>query len=36
MLNKILANSYERDLRKLMEEINLFKNEEDCGKHRAP
>jgi len=29
MLNSILANFYERDIRKLIEEINLFKNEED-------
>ena len=32
MLNNILANFYERDLRKLIEEINLFKNEEDLWK----
>jgi hypothetical protein len=29
MLNHILADFYERDLRKLIEEVNLFKNEED-------
>lgn len=29
MLNDLLAGFYERDLRKLIEEINLFKNEED-------
>ena len=29
MLNNILANFYERDIRKLIEEINLFKSEED-------
>jgi len=29
MLNAILANFYERDLRKLIDEVNLFKNEED-------
>ena len=29
MLNNILANFYERDLRKLIEEINLFKREEN-------
>ena len=29
MLNSILAGFYERDLRKLIEEINLFKNEAD-------
>jgi len=28
MLNSILANFYERDIRKLIEEINLFKDEE--------
>jgi hypothetical protein len=28
-LNNIIANFYERDLRKLIEEVNLFKNEED-------
>ena len=29
MLNNTLANFYERDIRKLIEEINLFKSEED-------
>jgi hypothetical protein len=29
MLNNVLADFYERDLRKLIEEINLFKNEEN-------
>jgi hypothetical protein len=29
MLNNVLATFYERDLRKLIEEVNLFKNEED-------
>lgn len=29
MLNSILANFYERDLRKLIEEVNLFRNEDD-------
>lgn len=29
MLNSILADFYERDIRKLIEEVNLFKNEED-------
>jgi hypothetical protein len=29
MLNNILASFYERDLRKLIEEVNLFKNEEN-------
>jgi hypothetical protein len=29
MLNSILANFYERDIRKLIEEVKLFKNEED-------
>ena len=29
MLSNILATFYERDLRKLIEEVNLFKNEED-------
>ena len=32
MLNDILANFYERDIRKLIEEVNLFKNEEDLWK----
>ncbi len=29
MLNGILANSYERGFRQLIEEVNLFRNEED-------
>jgi len=29
MLNSVLANFYERDLRKLIEEVNLFKDEKD-------
>src|ERR1700733_15197491 len=29
MLNSILAGFYERDIRKLIEEVNLFQNEED-------
>jgi hypothetical protein len=29
MLNNILAEFYERDIRKMIEEVNLFKNEED-------
>ena len=29
MLNSVLANFYERDIRKLIEEVNLFRNEED-------
>jgi len=29
MLNNILADFYERDIRKLIEEINLFRNEEN-------
>ena len=29
MLNSMLANFYERDIRKLIEEVNLFRNEED-------
>jgi hypothetical protein len=32
MLNIVLTNFYERDIRKLIEEINLFKNEEDLWK----
>lgn len=32
MLNSVLANFYERDVRKLIEEVNLFKNEEDLWK----
>ena len=29
MLNTVLASFYERDIRKLIDEVNLFKNEED-------
>jgi hypothetical protein len=29
MLNNVLANFYERDIRKLIEEVNLFRNEEN-------
>ena len=29
MLNTVLASFYERDIRKLIEEVNLFRNEED-------
>jgi hypothetical protein len=29
MLNDVLANFYERDIRKLIEEVHLFKNEEN-------
>ena len=29
MLNTLLSNFYERDIRKLIEEVNLFKNEEN-------
>jgi Protein of unknown function (DUF1572) len=29
MLNNVIATFYERDLRKLIEEVNLFKNERD-------
>jgi len=32
MLNSVLANFYERDIRKLIEEVNLFRNEEDLWK----
>lgn len=32
MLNTILANFYERDLNKLIEEVTLFKSEEDLWK----
>jgi len=32
MLATILANFYERDLRRLIDEINLFRNEEDLWK----
>jgi hypothetical protein len=32
MLNSLLANFYERDIRSLIEEVNLFKNEENLWK----
>lgn len=32
MLNSVLANFYERDIRKLIEEVNLFGNEENLWK----
>ena len=32
MLSNVLANFYERDIRKLIEEVNLFRNEEDLWK----
>jgi hypothetical protein len=32
MLNNILAEFYERDLRKMIEEVNLFNNEENLWK----
>jgi uncharacterized damage-inducible protein DinB len=32
MLNTLLANLYDRDLRKLIDEVNAFKNEEDLWK----
>ena len=35
MLNSTLANFYERDLRKLIEEINLFNNEENLWRTRG-
>jgi hypothetical protein len=35
MLNSVLANFYARDLRKLIEEVNLFRNEEDLGRTRG-
>jgi hypothetical protein len=35
MLNVILANFYERDIRKLIEEIALFKNEENIWKTKG-
>ena len=35
MLNSILANFYERDLRKLIDEVNLFQNEEDLWRTRG-
>jgi hypothetical protein len=35
MLNSTLANFYERDLRKLIEEVNLFKNEVDLWRTKG-
>jgi len=35
MLNKVLANFYERDLRRLIEEVNLFTNEEDLWRTKG-
>ncbi len=35
MLNCTLANFYERDIRKLIEEVNLFRNEEDLWRTRG-
>jgi hypothetical protein len=35
MLNSILANFYERDIHKLIEEVNLFRNEEDLWRTRG-
>ena len=35
MLNPTLANFYERDIRKLIEELTLFKNEDDLWKTRG-
>jgi hypothetical protein len=35
MLNSVLANFYERDIRKLIEEVNLFRNEEDLWRTRG-
>jgi Protein of unknown function (DUF1572) len=35
MLNTILAGFYARDLRRLIEEVNLFSNEEDLWKTRG-
>jgi hypothetical protein len=32
MLNDILADFYERDIRKMIEEVNLFRNEENLWK----
>jgi hypothetical protein len=32
MLNSVLANFYERDIRRLIEEVNLFKDEENLWK----
>ena len=35
MLNNLLANFYERDLRKVIEEVNAFKNEDNLWKIRG-
>ncbi len=35
MLNNDLANFYERDIRKLIEEVNLFRNEGPLEKTRG-
>ncbi len=35
MLNSVLANFYGRDIRKLIEEVNLFKNDEDLWRTRG-
>ena len=35
MLNGVLANFYERDIRKLIGEVNLFRNEEDLWRSRG-
>ena len=35
MLNNVLANFYERDIRKLIEEVNLFNNEENLWRTRG-
>lgn len=35
MLNSVLANFYERDIRKLIEEVDLFRDEKTFGEPRA-
>jgi len=35
MLNTLLATFYERDIRKLIEEVSLFRNEEDLWRTQA-
>jgi hypothetical protein len=35
MLNSVLANFYERDIRRLIEEVNLFANEDDLWRTRG-
>jgi Protein of unknown function (DUF1572) len=35
MLNNVVATFYERDIRKLIEEVNLFRNEEDLWRTRG-